>query len=332
MLRVLSALVLTLAAAVCPAAQPVPASQADAPDSVAIDLRPKFVLGREDRFMVEMTSTSEGKWVESQITRPDRYHQKLRVRRTIIEATPEGATLELVYEAAKVAITAGDRSIEFNSEAINDPEPELALGPAIKAAIHKPVRVQVDGHGRFLKMTGAPTEGGPPPANSLMHEDMFRKRLTPLYGLGIEETSHKVGDSWTESVTGAPEQTGTFTTDRTYHLESVHEGVATITVTGALTLAPSPKAAEAKTIIESQSIRGRIDFDHQGGFVRNWTYSQSMKLLAETGGRGRMAVKTYDLSIAWLPVWPPAPPAPPAPPTAPPRPAPPAEAPAPAAK
>jgi len=270
-----------------------------------VELRPKYVVGQEDRFVAEIESTRAAKFVDSQVNRPESYKQILRVHRKVIEANTEGATIELVFEAADVSIVAGRKIVRYDSEGINGSEPELTLGTSVKSAINRPVRVQVDAYGRPLKVSGNGGDAVTTAAGSLMGDEVFMKMLVPLYGLGKEPAATKIETGWSEERKSKGGQTGVITTTLDYTLKGLEGKLAKIAIDGKMSLEPSEKAREAKTTIDEQSIVGEVVWDTGAGSVRNYRYNLSMKLLAETEGKMRMALTGYSLSIRWLEVWPP---------------------------
>lgn len=277
-----------------------------APDPQSVDLKPRFTAGREDRFIVEMISKSDAKFVDSPVTRPESYKQKFRIKRRIAEAGEGGARIELVYEAVELAIAAGAKSLAYDSESVNDSESELTLGPMVTPALNKPIIVEVDSLGRFKKVTGNQNKPGAPPSLSLLGDEMFTQLLTPLYGSGCTAESAKVGETWTELRRAPSSQTGVITTTRNYTVAEAKDAAAAITIAGTLALEPSEKAAAARMRIDEQSVSGRFSWDTRAGSLRDYSYNQHMKLLAETDGKQRMAVTDYTVTMKWLEVWPPA--------------------------
>lgn len=282
-----------------------PMASAAGPESA--DLRPKFEVGRVDRFTVDMVSTREAKFVESSTTRPEKYQQTLRVRRRIVEANEKGATIEVVLEAAVVAIDAGNRSIRYDSEGINGSEATLAMGATVDPALGRPVMVRVDAKGRAVSVEGNKDSKVIGSSLSLMGDDMFLRTLGPLYGLNAVVASAKEGDGWKEERSADPNKTGVLTTVKQFTVREVSDGLATLAVTGSISLEPSDMAREAKTKIDEHLVNGRIVWDSGAGMIRSYTYDQSMKLLAETEGHMRMAVTSYSLNVEHIAVWPPVP-------------------------
>lgn len=275
-------------------------------DPVAVDLRPKFVAGQEDRFIVEMNSARQAKFVDSNVNRPETYRQTFRIRRKITEATDAGASIELNYEAVQVAIVVGDKAVSYDSEAINDSESELTFAPTVQPVLNKPITVKVDSMGRVRSVAGNQHALGEAPSMSLLGDDMFTRTLTPLYGLGRETAAAKPGETWTEERKSPSVQTGVVTTTRRYTLGAADGKSAKVTITGDLSLAPSEKATAANTRIEEQSVTGELDWSLTAGSIRNYKYNQLMKLRAETEGKQRIAMTEFAVTIKWLEVWPPA--------------------------
>ena len=281
------------------------AASALAVEPTTVDLKPKFVVGQEDRFVVDMNSSRQAKFVESAVNRPETYRQKLRVKRRVTEVGEAGATLELTYEAVEVAIVAGAKSVNYDSEGINDSEAELSVGASVLPVLNKPVTVQVDAFGRVQKVTGNQNAPGAPPSLSLLGDEMFTRTLTPLYGLGKDPVLVKVGETWTEERKSPAGQTGAITSKRQHTLTSADAKLAKVTITGTLSLEPSEMATAAKTKVQDQSITGNIEWSLTAGSIRSYTYDQHMQLSAETEGKQRMAVTDFSVKMNWIEVWPP---------------------------
>ncbi|MFN7020085.1 MAG: hypothetical protein ACK4WH_01995 [Phycisphaerales bacterium] len=270
-----------------------------------VDLKPKFVVGQEDRFMVEMNSARQAKFVDSNVNRPESYRQKLRVKRRVLETGEAGAKLELVYEAAEIAIAAGNKSVGYDSEGINDSESELTVGTAVEPALNKPIIVEVDPLGRVKRVSGNANAPGVPPALSLLGDEMFTRTFVPLYGSGADVASAAVGHTWIEERQSPAAQTGVVTTLRRFTLDEANDRTAKIGISGSLSLEPSEKAAAAKTRIDSSAVTGSMTWSLEIGCVKEYVYRQEMKLMAETDGRERVALTEYSLVISRIEVWPP---------------------------
>lgn len=270
-----------------------------------VDLKPKFVVGQEDRFMVEMNSARQAKFVDSNVNRPESYRQRLRVKRRVLEAGEAGAKIELVYEAAEIAIAAGNKSVSYDSEGINDSESELTIGSTVEPALNKPIAVEVDPMGRVKRVSGNTNAPGVPPALSLLGDEMFTRTFVPLYGTGADVASAPVGHTWTEERQSPSAQTGVVTTARRFTLEEANGRTAKFGITGSLSLEPSEKAAAARTRIDSHLVGGSMTWDLVIGCLKEYAYRQEMKLMAETDGRERVALTEYSLVISRIDVWPP---------------------------
>lgn len=271
-----------------------------------VDLAPKFTVGQEDRFWVDLLTTREARFVDSDVTRPARWEQRARVRRRVLETSPAGAKIEILYETIKVSFVAGNRSVAYDTEIENPPETE-EVGKTVRPALNRPVVVEVDSTGRVVGVTGNKVSEGETPSQSLMGDDTFRTMLSPLFGLTKSPSTVSVGEYWTEVIPGTPQATGTITTRVSRHLRSVENDRVLVTFTGTMTLDPSEKALMSNANIEAQALSGKIEWDLVRGHTISYRQEWMMKLTAETEGRQRAATTTNSAKIDWIEKWPPDP-------------------------
>lgn len=251
-----------------------------------IDLTPRFVVGQENRYVVDMHSKSQTQFLDRSRVRLQEYQQRLRVKRKVVDANDSGATIELKYESVSVNLVAGNKLISFDSNGTNIPEAEEMMGAGVRDAMALTFTVKVDRLGKVLSISGNEKEVAKQAATNLINEDVLVRAMAPLYGLGKDPASAAVGESWTTTRVAAPSTTGVFTTTLTSTLLSAAEGRAHVTVTGAMTLALSDKAKAANAEFMSHDVRGEQIWSVEAGLVDRTAYRQVMEVQADVDGRG----------------------------------------------
>ncbi len=258
----------------------IPPAIADQP---RIDLRPRFAAGQENRFVVDMLSRTESQLLDDSLVKIEQYRQRLRMKRRVVSADESGATLELTYEAVAVNLTAGGRSVYFDTEWMNDAEAEEALGEGVRNAVARTFTVVVDPLGRVQSVAGNEQDGTKVASANLIGDDLFKRSLLPMYGLGKEPAATAVGESWEIVRRPPPTQTGQFVHTMTVTLESFDpvSGRASVRILGSTALEPSEKARQAKAEVTRQSITGEQVWSVLDGACDRSVFRQAMQIRAE---------------------------------------------------
>jgi hypothetical protein len=258
-----------------------PAAELPRSDEPKIDLRPRFTVGQENRFRVTMVSRTQTQFLDTPRVRLQEYQQTMRVRRKVIEASESGATIEIVYEAVAVTLIAGNKTISFDSDGINSPEPEEVLGPTARNALNRPFTIKVDQYGKVLSVSGNTQDGTKMAAVNLIDTDILTRSLGPIYGLGKEPSTAAIGETWSATRESKPGLTGTFSTTVRSTLRSVTGDRADIDVDGKVNLELSEKAKEGKAELSKQEVRGDQIWNVLGGVVDRSFFQQTMSVTAD---------------------------------------------------
>lgn len=255
-------------------------------DEPKLDLKPRFVAGQENRFVVEMHSKTQTQFLDRPRVRLQEYHQRLRVNRKVVETSDTGATLQLRYEAVAVTLVAGNKLLSYDTEGINIPEADEMLGAGVRDAMALTFTVKVDPLGRVVDVTGNEREVTRQAATNLVSDDVLIRSFAPIYGLARDPTTVAIGESWSTTRTAAPSATGVYTTTITSTLTGFVGGRATIDQTGVMSLELSEKARLAKAEFVAHDIKGQQIWNVLDGIVDRSAYRQTMEVQADVEARG----------------------------------------------
>jgi hypothetical protein len=255
-------------------------------DEPKLDLKPRFVTGQENRFVVEMHSKTQTQFLDRTRVRLQEYHQRLRVNRKVVETSDTGATLQLKYEAVAVTLVAGNKMLSYDTEGINIPEADQMLGAGVRDAMALTFTVKVDPLGRVVDVTGNEREVTKQAATNLVSDDVLVRSFGPIYGLGKEPAVAAIGETWSTVRKTDPSTTGVYTTTLTSTLTGFADGRATIDQTGVMSLELSEKARLAKAEFTAHDVKGQQIWNVLDGIVDRSAYRQTMEVQADVEARG----------------------------------------------
>lgn len=262
------------------------ATSGAAADEPKLDLKPRFVAGQENRYVVEMHSKTQTQFLDRTRVRLQEYHQRLRVNRKVVETSDTGATLQLRYEAVAVTLVAGNKLLSYDTEGINIPEADEMLGAGVRDAMALTFTVKVDPLGRVVDVTGNEREVTKQAATNLVSDDVLVRSFAPMYGLGKEPASAAIGESWSTTRTTDPSTTGVYTTTLTSTLTGLVGGRATIDQAGVMSLELSEKAKLAKAEFVAHDIKGQQIWNVLDGTLDRSAFRQTMEVQADVEARG----------------------------------------------
>lgn len=274
----------------------------------SIDLRPRFEVGKPQRF--RLTLTSRGKDVTpaapgTPSTSTDTsMSQEIELSLVAREVDPQkGAKLDLVYDSMKLSMKTPDGeqvTLDTASKDRNDPLSEL-LAPlaGLKVAI------DMDKDGNITSMdAGAPmdpaallgTAGGGGGGPSINAADLVRNLLGPVNTSAKSPGQASVGESWTtqDSIDAA---WGHMRLSTTHTLSSHRGNVATIDTRGIFALSPTSSTSPAPTIRDS-AYTGRTSWNTDAHMLDEMTLKQRLVVDKGTAGTStqEMDVKVKRLS------------------------------------
>ncbi len=230
--------------------QPADQPAAHRGNSEQVDLRPKFLPGQTTRYELDINSRSELTSKElPELDQKQKMRQTLRLSLRVLEAGSDGATIELVYDSAKVAFESDDLTAEYDSTKPPPPapagnraadplamaDPSRLLESLVKGMVGSKMTLKTDASGNIVSVTGdggvsgmtrgfmnavgggVPGLGGAMPSGS----DAAKWIITGPRPSGIA----RVGETWTneDSLGGTP--LGEFKM-RTMHTLVSHRGGA----------------------------------------------------------------------------------------------------------
>lgn len=282
-----------------------PATRQPGAAAGAVDLRPRFEVGKPQRF--HLTLTSRGKDVTPSAagapstTSDTSMSQEIELSIVPRQIDPQtGSKLDLVYESLKLSMKTPDGeqvTLDTASKDKNDPLAEL-LAPlaGLKVAI------DMDKDGNITSMdAGAPMDpaamlgasGGQGP--SINAADLVRNLLGPVNTSAKSPGQASVGESWTtqDTIDAAWGRTRLTTT----HTLSSHRGnVATIDTRGIFALTPASATSPAPVIRDS-TYTGRTSWNTDAHMLDEMTLKQ--RLVVDKGSAGT-STQEMDVKVKRL--------------------------------
>ncbi len=283
-----------------------PATRQSPRTGPAIDLRPRFEVGKPHRFKIALTS--RGKDVAPATpgtpaaTVDTSMSQTIELSLVARKVDPEqGSTLDLVYESLSLTIKTPDGeqlTLDTNSKDKNDP-----LAGLLAPLAGLKVAIEMDRDGNITSMdAGMPmdpaallgTAGNAGP--SINAADLVRNLLGPVNTSSKSPGQASVGESWTTHDTiDAP--WGRMKLSTTHTLSSHRGNVATIDTKGLFDLAPTSATSPAPVIRDS-AYAGRTAWNTEAHMLDEMTLKQRLVVDKGTAGTStqEMDVKVKRLS------------------------------------
>ncbi len=144
-------------------------------DSEQVDLRPRFVPGQAMRYEMSINSRSQLSSKElPEMDGKQAMKQTLRLSLRVLEAGSDGATLEMIYDAAKVSYESDEMSAEYDSanppparpgtgttpagnrspDPLADPDASKLLESLVKGMVGAKLLLKTDSAGNITSVTG----------------------------------------------------------------------------------------------------------------------------------------------------------------------------------
>lgn len=267
-----------------------------------VDLRPRFVAGQQTRYTLETGSRSTLTCDQvPEMNGKQSMSQALGLTLRVLEATSDGATLELVYDTVRIKYESDDGSAEFDSAAPTrptgnrpptgaapqaDPELSRALESMVRGMVGAKLKIQTDSAGNIVSVTG---DGGiSSAARSFMQSagqglpgmpssiptgaDAARWLIGGTRGTGLA----RVGETWTNEDTLGGTPLGDFRMTTRHTLRSHSGGTAKVAFSGR---AEAASAAAAPSLLGFQ-LKGCT---HEGAY--EWDTARGMLSSMETDMR-----------------------------------------------
>lgn len=255
-----------------------------------IDLRPKFIKGKETRLKMECISTDKpvdrarGKKTPEQ-PEPQNIKVEIGLLLKVKDSNPEtGATVEVRYETFKLAMTGPMGEIEFDSTKPRNPgrtgEKDM-IGEFLRPITEATTTVEFDQYGNFKSASGggAGNQAGGLGAltGGLTGGDLLKSLFGPVAGNTRNNGRASIGESWTsESVMDAPGGNWKITSTQT--LRSASGSQATIDIKGKVGLDPASSGAGSGAKISDGSYSGKAIWNTELGIIDQMETKMSLKV------------------------------------------------------
>ncbi len=305
-MKILQAVGLLAVIAVPPApAQPprdhAPATRTQGNAAGSIDLRPRFQVGKPQRF--HLTLTSRGKDVTPaaagapSTTTDTSMSQEIDISIVAREVDPQtGSKLDLVYESLKLSMKTPDGeqvTLDTASKDKNDP-----LAGLLAPLAGLKVAIDMDKDGNITSMdAGTPMDpaallgaGGGGNSTSINAADLVRNLLGPVTTTSKSPGQASVGESWTTQDT-IDAAWGRMRLSTTHTLSSHRGNVATIDTRGMFALTPASATSPAPVIRDS-AYAGRTAWNTEAHMLDEMTLKQ--RLVVDKGTAG---TSTQDMDV-----------------------------------
>jgi Family of unknown function (DUF6263) len=243
-----------------------------------VDLRPKFKVGQETRFKIDMDTNGNQSTPGAGEGQP----MKQTVGATILfkcrDTNPEtGSTLEVVYETLKLKMQSPLASIEFDSS--KPANPDDPMDGMIRSIVGTKLNVKMDKDGNITSVDGGGGGAGGM-GDQFAGADLMKNMFGPVFTTKKGSGQAAVGEKWTnEDTMEAGNGTVRITTTNT--LKSVSGGMATIDIKGAFSLDPS-SSGKGITIRDS-SLTGEAKWDTEAGMLDSMQMKQKVSVEQKQG-------------------------------------------------
>lgn len=278
--------------------------------AAVINLRPKFDVGKPQRFRIDLTTRGKDVAPSSPGTPSTpvdtSMSQEIEISLVAREVDPErGSTLDLIYESMKISMKTPDGqqiTIDTASKDKNDP-----LAGLLAPLAGLKVGIQMDKDGNITTMDAgaggamsvdpaALLGGGGGNGPSINAADVVRNLLGPVTTTAKSPGQASVGESWTtqDTINAA---WGRMQLSTTHTLSSHRGNVATIDTRGKFDLLPSSSTSPAPAIRDSL-YTGRTSWNTQARMIDEMTLKQRLVINKGTAGTStqEMDVKVKRLS------------------------------------
>lgn len=136
-----------------------------------VDLRPRFTPGQTTRYEMQINTQSQLKSAElPELDQKQAMKQTLRLSLRVLEAGSDGATLELVYDSARMVFESDDITAEYDStrppvakpgstgaapkDPLADADPSKLLETLVKGMVGSKLTLKTDAAGNIVSVSG----------------------------------------------------------------------------------------------------------------------------------------------------------------------------------
>jgi hypothetical protein len=250
-----------------------------------IDLRPRFEMGQQTRFKMELAGNRQIKMGGENGDQKDTMNQEIRFLLRVVDAKPEAAsTVELVYEGIKVRVNSPMANAEFDSDSARDKDAGNMLAPSLRPLVGTVLTLTIDPEGNITSVTG-----GEGILNSGMAEQFgqasgVKQLFGPIFTTRKSPGGVKVGQTWENEDKLDMGMIGAFKMTTKHTLRSAVADEASLTFTGKIEAA-SDAPADAPLKIKDSTFEGQYAWDLRQGMLKSMQSSQKVKLEGSVGGQ-----------------------------------------------
>lgn len=301
--------------------EPPPASREE-----QVDLRPKFIPGQTTRYEMQINSRSELKSADlPELDQKQAMKQTLRLSLRVLESGSEGATLELVYDSAKVTFESDDLSAEYDStkppsgkpgtrnsqpDPLDMADPSKLLESLVKGMVGAKLTMKTDAAGNIISVSG---DGGV----SGMSKSFMNSVGGGLPGVGggipsSGQTAQwvisgsrpsgtvRVGESWTneDGLAGTP--LGEFKMKTTHTLTSCRGELAHVKFSGKAEAASAGNASPTGFQLQHLTHDGTYEWDTRRGGLAKMAADMRVGIEATLTGAAMKHDTTTTVSVRRL--------------------------------
>lgn len=245
-----------------------------------IDLRPKFVVGREARYTMKIDSS-----LSTQVNAPDlpgepaqtSVNQELDLRVVCTAATEAGGIIDLYFDRFKLNMAEGDMEAEFDSSTPAAQDAENPAARVVRPLVGAKLTLHLDHDGNITKIDGGAELARLSSSFGRELADPARARALfgPIFTAQKAPGSAKLGQSWTTSDTTDLAPFGSLTFRTTTTLDRFKAPDAELSIAGEMTLAPE-QAGKSK--LKTSTYEGALTWDSDAGLPRSLRTKQSLAL------------------------------------------------------
>jgi hypothetical protein len=256
----------------------------------AVNLRPRFEVGKDVRLKIETNSVSDNEMPGGAGVQQTKDSQEFVVRLSPKDVSEGGATVELTYESLKASIEGSPRGPQTFDSAQGEDADNFAK--ALRPIVGLTLTLKLDANGNITEVTGGDVAGlnrRVPLASRLV----TAPGVTALFGRVVSGNRSSgqasLGQSWQTVDTFDQGVMGKLklTADNTL---ASHEGdKATINIKGVMAL-EADAGSPAMMTLKAGTYEGKAVWDTKAGMVHSMDVTQVVSLEGDTPV-GRVATK-----------------------------------------
>lgn len=273
-----------------------------------IDLRPRFPVGRETRYVMRIKSDGTvdiaglvpGLGADPEADKDGTKQQMEQEIGFVLRVTSgtqeEGATVEMVQERIKISIKHGSDEIFYDSTAPRRPNDDADLiEPYIKSVVGSKLTIRFDADGNVKDIQGG-GELGMPGAMGRLGIPTDAKSIGSLFGPISNRTAgrglYRVGERWTNTDQVDTGPIGSFRMVTQHTLRSAQAGSAEVIFNGRIEPGSETGKPGSPFQVKDSRYQGKYVWDTHAGQLKSMESEQEIEIAAGQGAKGGMKAKT----------------------------------------